>query len=76
MEPKGNWSKIKHDSFLNALEETFRDHYSSDDKMNEVLLKFSQELIDHFVEMYGDEKDPMLQVETRQLVIEYFMHQN
>jgi len=75
MEPKGNWSKIKYDSFLNALEETFRDHYSSDDKMNEVLLKFSQELIDHFVEMYGEEKDPMLQVETRQLVIEYFMHQ-
>ena len=73
---KEEWDKIKYDSFLNAIEEAFREHYSEDDNWNRILLKFSQQLIERFMETYGDGQETPLSMETRMMVMEYVMHNN
>lgn len=73
---KEQWDKIKYDSFLNAIEEAFREHYSEDDNLNRILLKFSQQLIESFMETYGDGQETPLSMETRKMVMEYVMHNN
>lgn len=76
MERKEHWDKIKYDSFLNSVEETFREYYSDDETLNQQLLSFSQQIIEKFVDTYGDREEPPLSLETRRMVLECIMHNN
>ena len=73
---KDQWDKIKYDSFLNAIEETFRNYYSDDERLNHELLLFSQQLIEKFVETYGDREESPLSLDARQMVMECILHHN
>ena len=73
---KEQWDKIKYDSFLNSVEETFREYYSDDKNLNQQMLSFSQQIIEKFVDTYGDREEPPLSLETRRMVLECIMHNN
>ena len=67
--------KLKYDSFLNGLEEAF-EKYRSHDDTDRKLVEFAKELIEKFVSLYGDDQETELRVETRKIVMEYFMNNN
>lgn len=73
---KEEWDKIKYDSFLNALEEAFREYYSDDEHLNHQMLSFSQQVIEKFVETYGDREESPLSLEARRMIMECILHSN
>ncbi len=76
MDRKEQWEKIKYDSFLNSVEETFREYYSNDEQLNSKLLAFSQEIIEKYVETYGDRELSPLSLEARRMMMECILHSN
>jgi hypothetical protein len=67
--------KMKYDSFLNSVEDAFGRHCSKSDG-DQAMLAFAKELIEKFVSLYGGEEESDLRLDTRKIVLEYFMHQN
>ena len=67
--------KLKYDSFLNGLEDSFEKHRCHDDS-DRNLVEFAKELIEKFVSLYGDDQETELRLETRKIVLEYIMNNN
>ena len=72
---KKDLDKLKYDSFLNGLEDSFTVHRSHDHS-DEQLIAFAKDVIERFVRLYGDDEDTELRMETKKIVLEYIMNNN